>query len=243
MNQNNEKPCGDEIVIKNRFLQWLDNFWYHNKWTVIVVAFFVMVGAVCFTQCSERENGDITLVYAGSCTLTAEQQKNIVAVFDAVAPNKSDDKKLTTLLTAYSVYTEEEMMAACTDEDGTFSPSAYANFKQVTQDHLKTFGNYVMTGESGIWLVSEFVYEAQNLQKLAKPLNELFETVPSNAYDDYAIRLGDTALYRYYDALKVFPADTLIVMSQPLFMGQVANEEAYQEFLSMYYAILDFKAP
>ena len=151
MNQRNEKLSGDQIVIKNRFLQWLDNFWYHNKWTIIAVAFFLIVCIVCFGQCAERENGDITLVYAGSSTITAEQHKNIVSVFDAVAPqNKSDEKKLTTLLTAYSVYTEEEMMAACTDEDGTFSPSAYANFKQVTQDHLKTFGNYVMTGESGI---------------------------------------------------------------------------------------------
>ena len=185
----------------------------------------------------------MTLVFAGSTTLNAEQHKNVVDVFNAVAPKDKDEKQLTTLLTQYSVYTEEEMKKACTNEDGTFSPSAFASFKQVTQDHLKTFGTYVMTGESGIWLVSEYVYEVQNLKKLAKPLNELFESVPEGAFDDYAIRLADTEIYQYYDALKVLPEDTLIVMSQPLVMGQIADEAIYQEFLDTYYAIVNFKAP
>lgn len=244
MKQREEKRAENDIVIENRFLRWLDNFWYHYKWQVIVVAFFVLVGTVSFTQCSNKETGDITLVYAGGCTLSAEQHQYIVDVFDAVAPpKKGDEGRMTTLLTQYSVYTEEEMKAACTDEDGKYSPAAFANFKQVTQDHLKTFGTYVMTGESGIWFVSEYVYEIQNLKKLARPLSELYETVPENAFDEYAIRLADTALYQYYDALKVLPEDTLIVMSQPLFMGEIANEEAYQEFLDMYYAIVNFKAP
>ena len=243
MKTREEKTSGNEIVIENRFLRWLDNFWYHYKWHVIIIAFFVFVGAVSFTQCTQREEGDVTLVFAGSTTLNAEQHKNVVDVFNAVAPKDKDEKQLTTLLTQYSVYTEEEMKKACTNEDGTFSPSAFASFKQVTQDHLKTFGTYVMTGESGIWLVSEYVYEVQNLKKLAKPLNELFESVPEGAFDDYAIRLADTEIYQYYDALKVLPEDTLIVMSQPLVMGQIADEAIYQEFLDTYYTIVNFKAP
>ena len=109
----------------------LENFWYHYKWHVIIIAFFVFVGAVSFTQCTQREEGDVTIVFAGSTTLNAEQHKNVVDVFNVVAPKGKDEKQLTTLLTQYSVYTEEEMKKACTDEDGTFSPSAFANFKAV----------------------------------------------------------------------------------------------------------------
>lgn len=245
MRNREEKKSGEEIVIDNRVLRWLDNFWYHHKWPVIIIAFFVIVGMVSFTQCSQRETGDITLVYAGGYTMTAEEQANLIDVFDAVALQIEDSKEapLTTLLSHYSVYTEEEMKAACTDADGTYSASAYASFKQVTQDHLKTFGTYIMTGESGIWLVSEYVYEIQNLKKLARPLDDLFSTVPKGAIDNYAIRLSDTELYSYYDALKCLPEDTLIVMSQPLAMGQVSNEEVYQDYLSLYYAMIQFKAP
>lgn len=247
MRQREEKTSGNDIVIENRFLRWLDNFWYHYKWPVIVVAFFVFVGAVCFTQCAQRETGDVTLVYAGGCTLTAEQHEQIVDVFDAVAPKKEESgEKLATLLTQYSIYTEEEMKNACTDEDGTYSPSAFASFKQVTQSHLDNFRTYIQTGESGIWLVSEYVYDIQNIDTIAKPLNELFETVPEAAYDAYAIRLADTEIYQYYDALKVLPEDTLIVMSQqfqPLTMSQSSKDDVYKTFLDTYYAIVNFKAP
>ena len=91
--------------------------------------------------------------------------------------------------------------------------------------------------------MSEYVYEVQNLKKLAKPLNELFDSIPGGAFDDYAIRLADTEVYQYYDALKVLPEDTLIIMSQPLVMGQISDEAIYQEFLDTYYAIVNFKAP
>ncbi len=243
MQKREEKQAEGAIVINNPALRWLDNFWYHHKWAVIVSAFFIFTAVVCFVQCSSRATGDITLTFAGGQTLNAEQQAAVIDVFDAIAPEKEDETPMTTLLTSFSVYTEEEMKAACTDEDGKFSPSAYANFDQVTKDHLNSFGNYVMTGESGIWLVSENVYKLQNLKKLARPIEDSDNIPEAWKYDEYAVRLSETELYKYYDVLRILPEDTLIVMSQPLVMGAVSNEDVYADYFSMYQAILQFKAP
>jgi len=39
----NEKIEAGEIVVENRFLRWLDNFWYHYKWHTIIISFFVIM--------------------------------------------------------------------------------------------------------------------------------------------------------------------------------------------------------
>ena len=69
-----DKQFAGEIVIQNRFLKWLDNFWYHYKWTVIVVAFFLFVGIVCLVQCSGRESADLTVTYAGGFVFNEEER-------------------------------------------------------------------------------------------------------------------------------------------------------------------------
>ena len=102
----------------------------------------------------------------------------------------------------------------------------------------------MMTGECSIWLVNTSVYEAQHMtEKLAVPLADTFGTTPEGAYDEYAIRLGDTAFYQYYEALQVLPADTLIVLTRPYFMGASSNEQTYAQFKALYRAIVEFEAP
>ncbi len=244
MKQREDKITTGEVVIENKFLKWLDNYWYHYKWPTVVAAFFLFVGIVCFAQCSTREQGDATVTFAGGYTMTAEEHAKILDVFNAIAPEKADGEgQISILLSAYSIYTEDELKPTYTNEEGKLDVYAYNNAIQVSKDHLNTFGTYVMTGESAIWLVSEYVYEVQNLQRVAVPLTELYETVPASAYDGYAIRLADTELYQYYDVLKILPEDTLIVMPHSMVWGESSDGEVYAEFLKLYHAIVDFQKP
>lgn len=244
MKQREDKITTGEVVIENKFLKWLDNYWYHYKWPTVVAAFFLFVGIVCFAQCSTREQGDATVTFAGGYTMTAEEHAKILDVFNAIAPEKADGEgQISILLSAYSIYTEDELKPTYTNEEGKLDVYAYNNAMQVSKDHLNTFGTYVMTGESAIWLVSEYVYEVQNLQRIAVPLTELYETVPASAYDGYAIRLADTELYQYYDVLKILPEDTLIVMPHSMVWGESSDGEVYAEFLKLYHAIVDFQKP
>ena len=237
------KEIGGEIVVQSRFAKWWDNYWYHYKWHTIVVAFFLFVGLVCFWQCSSSVSGDLTFTYCGNYTLTQEERLKINDVFEAISPKKEDGNRLTIALNDFSVYDEEELKSRYTDEEGKLVAVAYNNAKKVNTDHLSTFGTYVMTGESALWLVSEYVFEQRNLDEVAVPLSELFETIPESAVNDYALRLGDTELYQYYDALKVLPEDTLIVLPRKYVWGESSNEDSYADFRAMYYAIVNFKKP
>jgi len=241
-----EKQQAGEIVIQNRFLKWLDNFWYHYKWPVIIIAFFLIVSLICFSQCATKEVGDVTLSYAGNYTMNEEERRRVIEVFEAVAPEKEVDgqrRPSEVVMATFSVYTEEELRPLYFDEQGNGDLYAFESAKQLSKENLSNFGSFVMTGESAIWLVSEFVFEQRNLAEVAVPLSELFAETPVGAYRDCAIRLGDTELYQYYDALKVLPADTLIVMPRGYVWGETSNEARYAEFKEMYYAIVNFRAP
>ena len=241
----NEKIQAGEIVIENRFLRWLDNYWYHYKWHTIVIGFFLVMSLFMFGQCVNRESGDLTVAYAGGYTLSGNEQTNIKKVLSSLVPDdQTEGDTLGVLLSAYSIYTDEELRAAYTDENGELAVAAYNNAKQVSLDHFKTFSTYLMTGESAVWFVSEYVYRDCGLDfsHIARPLTDLYgEQLPASAYDAYAIRLADTELYRYYDALKVLPEDTLILMPHSYVWGESAKEESYRSFEALFRAIVDFK--
>ncbi len=247
MKEREEKTEGGEIVIRHPALVWLENFWYHYKWTVIVIGFFVAVFAFCFSQCASKTQSGVKLALAGGYSLTGEEQAALTEVLEAVVPDKVSGDKTDLTLNIFSFYTEEELTARCTDpETGKLKVSLYNNAKSVNQDQLTNFTTYVKTGDSAVWFVSPHLYgkEGLDLAQRAVALSELFEATPQGAVDGYAVRLGDTEIYAYYDALKVLPADTLIVFPHSLALwGESSNEETYEQFKAIYRAIINFKKP
>ena len=53
--------------------KWLDNFWYHNKWKTIIIAFFVIVFIIGFVQCMKKTDADISILYVGPEVVTGEE--------------------------------------------------------------------------------------------------------------------------------------------------------------------------
>lgn len=239
-----EKLAGGEIVIRNRFVTWLDNFWYHYKWHVIVIAFFIMVSAVCFVQCGTKNKADAIVAFAGSTSLSGEDYEPILDVLELLVPTE-DGEARTFGWHGFSIYDEATLKALYTDPDtNKISQVAYGNAKQFNTNNIKAFSDYVLTGDSAVWLVSEYIYQYQKLDQRVVPLAETFgDKVPDGAYDAYAIRLSETALYQYYDVLKVLPEDTLLVFPKPLVIGSSSNSETYAQYEALYRAIVEFEAP
>ncbi len=243
-NQREEKKDAGEVAVKGGFLTWIENVWYHYKWPILVVTFFVVLGLICFAQCGTREAADMTVAYAGGYTLTGGERESVADALEAAMKIKqSTERSPTVMVATFSVFTDEAMRELSKDSEGNISVSSYSSMKNVSNENFKTFSTYVMTGESAVWLVSEYVYSQMNLNEIAVPLTELFGELPKSAHNEYAIRLSDTELYRYYDALKVLPKDTLILMPRSYVWGESANEESYAEFEQLFRAIVEFKAP
>lgn len=249
--RNNEKEAAGEIVVQNRFVKWLDNFWYHYKWTVIVVGFFALVFITCFVQCTQSKQVDIPIVFAGAYEAANEEQyiwseaerEAIEDVFESLFRKSggSEDREVGFL--TYNIYSEREIIDKTTDEDGVPNSMRY-QMQQSNLNEINTFKNYYGTGECSIWLVSPFMYGETFKEKEGfVKLTDTFGKTPTGAYDEYAIRLGDTAFYRYYKQLHFMPADTLIVFSKSWIMGASANASTYEEYRTLYRAMVEFEAP
>ena len=60
-----EKEQGGEIVYESKFTRWLDNFWYHYKWTTIIAVFALFVVLVCTLQMCNKDKNDVSVLSAG----------------------------------------------------------------------------------------------------------------------------------------------------------------------------------
>ena len=240
-----EKLAGEEIAIRNPVFSWFENVWYHYKWTIIVVAFFLFAAIVCFAQCATTPNKDVYITFGGSHTMTSEELAAVERVFADLSKVTFSENTPAVGIVSYPFYTEEELRTLYTDpETGDFNGAAFNSAKGMNANRLDELSSYMMTGECSIWLVNQSVYEAQHMAgERSVPLAETFGTTPAGAYDEYAIRLGDTAFYQYYEALQVLPADTLIVFTRSYFMGASSNAETYAQYKALYRAIVEFEAP
>ena len=240
-----EKLSSEGIAIRHPIFLWFENLWYHYKWTILLVAFFLFVAIVCFAQCATTPQRDVYITFGGSHTVTGEEKQSIEQVFKEISKNTFGEEYPTVGINSYAFYTEEELRALYTDPDTKdFDGAAFNMAKGKNTDQFETLQSYMMTGDCSIWLVNVSVYEAQHMaEHLAVPLTDTFETFPSGAYDEYAIRLGDTAIYQYYEALQVLPADTLVVLTYPYITGASAKEQKYEQFKALYRAIVEFQAP
>ena len=243
MKNEHEKIDGGEIVIENRFLRWLDNFWYHYKWTVIVVGFFVIVGLICFVQCATNEKGDIVVAYTGDCAMSMDERERLTTVLESLTPKGKDGKTAQSVtLNHYLVYDHEKLKESYTDENGEFYQLGYQTALSESQKSLQTFDSYVGTGDSAVYLVSKYVYlQRPDLVRMMRPLSDMGVDTADCAYDDYAIRLCDTAFYQFYQGVLGFiPADTLLLMPAKIVF---TDEKAYADYEALWTAIVTFEAP
>lgn len=231
-----EKQYTEGISVKdNKFLAWLDNYWYHYKWTTIIVAFAVVVFSVCIIQACSNKKSDILITYAGSAYLTTDEKisiKNTLGKFlpDEIVPNKEVD------LDVYYVLTKEqiEQIQKQTDSEGY---QKYVDTSFNSQE-LDNFESQLMTGSGSIIFIDKDLYkmffgssgETERLQ----PLSEIYEKTPEGAIDAYGIRLGDTALYQNNIDLKSLPEDTVICLHKKVF-----NQKDYDKQIEAFKAVVE----
>lgn len=249
MSENNDKIHGGEIVIPNgKAAKFLDNIWYHYKWHIIIISFFVTVFAICFVQCATTPRPDVLFTYAGGYAFTGEEKSSINQLFSNLISDNAEEKT-SVAINPYTIYTEDELYKMYFEdglnaEQSNAANSAYMSAKNTNITTYSNFSNFLMTGESAVLFISEWVYT----DKMAKDpermvaLDQVFDQVPTAAYDAYAIRLSETDIYKQYDVLKAFPEDTLIILLQPTFAGTISHEDVYALHKKLFSQLALFQA-
>ena len=242
--ENQKSPYGEIIVPKSKLSLFIENIWYHYKWHIIIIAFFVLVFGVCFVQCLGTEQPDVVVTYAGGYTLSSSEVNTFNQIFKGLLNKSANGAESIVALTHYSIYTQDELYQMYygdgTEENGAAS-LAYNSARQANVNNASQFSSFLLTGETAILFVSEWVYQNKINTERMMTLDSVLGYTPKEAVDAYAVKLCDTELYKSYEALQVLPKDTLILFARPTVAGATADEDVYAIHKELFRSMIEYQ--
>lgn len=220
-----DKIPGGEIKVKNKFTVWFNNYWYHHKWATIGIAFAIFVLLVCTLQMCEREEADISVYYAGPDSfIEGEMQSNVEAALKAVLPEdySGDGKKFVEWVSCFVL--SEADIKTFQEEAREAGEDYYYNASMIS-DNIKNYQGTIMSGEYSLCFLSPYLYEMVKGADGFTPLSDIFDEVPSSAYDEYSIKLSDTEFGHYFPGISELSDDTLVCLRRKGGLGLLLRKD------------------
>ncbi len=238
-----DKLEAGSLTASSPALKWLDNFWYHYKWTVIVVAFFVVVLIVCTVQLLSRPNYDTSVVLGCTYRMNSDEHEALNKLLVNICPSdfNGDGEKQINIMD-YQVYSEEEYVAEA--ESYEAESDHFPINRQYNTDEYNNFNNYTLTGESSVYIISPYLYELLRTSGRLLPLSDIYTDgeLPTGAMaDGYGIALSETDFYRYHPEVQMLPNSLILCLHRPTISGNSSREELYENEKTFFRAIADFE--
>ncbi len=232
---NNDKLREAEIKITSKKASQWDNFWYHYKWPVIIVSFFVIVVLVCTLQTCGKEEEDITILYAGPAHLASDDITAIENVMNFIMPkdfNKNGSKQ--TELISYHIMSKDQILDA--EDGGDYVDRSY---NSANNDN---YYDYIMTGETSICVLDPALYSNLVSNDRLVAIKDALGAETSLSEDGYGIKLSTLEIYDAYGVLKKLPEDSVVCVLRPTLFGRTSKEANFENDKAMFKAIIEFDA-
>lgn len=229
----------------NKIVKWFRNYWYYYKWMVIGIAFALAVIIFCTAQSCSNSSPDITILYAGTFPPADMGVMEMEKAFEAALPedfNGDDEKDVA--LAMLMIYSEEQIkeLEKNLDEDDNRIINRSQNAGE-----LEKFQNLIVSGEYYVCLLEPWLFDIVNKEGGFMSLEDAIGYKPDFAVNDYAVRLSDTELGRYYEALGLLEPDTYLCIRAPgavqEMTGKGKNSDKFKEAAATVKAVIEFKAP
>lgn len=234
-----EKEYTEGIKVNGGFFGWLENFWYHYKWHFIGITAALVVLFVCTLQMCSKEKNDIVIVYSGSAYLTETEVEELEGLMEVVIPADHDgDGEKNVAFKNFLIWSEDQIkdIESNTDTDG----HRYNVDKSYITAQNKSYEQYLLTGESSVYLLEGWLYESLKSGDRLLTLDTLGEEYAALSEDGYGILIGDLTLYENYGVFKILPEDTVLCIMKPYVMGKSSNEKDYAFEKEMFMAIAGY---
>ncbi len=220
-------------------LRWLDNFWYHYKWTVIVIVFFVSVAVIGTIQLLSRPQYDSTVVIATHYRMDTEERTALTKLLNSICDDFNEDGETSVNIMIYEIYSEAEYESFC---DVYEAESDHFDFnRQYNMDEFNNFNQYTMTGEASIYILSPYLYETLREADRLLPLSEIYgdQSLPAGAREDgYGITLSETVFYQYNPAAQEgLTQSAILCFHRPTISGHVSEDSVLNHEKSFFCAI------
>ena len=207
------RTAAEEAAKDERPVSWLENFWYHHKWAVIMVGAFAVIFAIAAAQLIGREKPDLYVMCAGPNYVGSAAAETVKAALqDYMGDYNGDGEKL--ILFADVVYAP-----------GT------ANATRAKDQ----FQSELSAGNSSVYFLSPELYDYARETGLLVPLADVFGTVPEGAVDGCGMLLSATAFAAAHpDAAAMFPKDTVVCLRGVPMLVNVRGKEAAAKRLTFH---------
>lgn len=223
--------------------RWLDNFWYHHKWKVIIISFIVFTLTVCIVQYASSEDADMYILYAGPYKFGQTDARAFEAAFSSMLEDRTGDGLARAELIDIYILSDEQIAGEIAKANAAGEPVA-VNYEFFANNRT-VFDQQILAGDAVICLVDPWLYADVKSAGGFLSLEEALGFVPDKAYDEYSIRLSDTAFGQYFSVLAGMEPDTLLCvrrMSTFSFLkGQKRTEEYHAYSLDVFRKIFAFE--
>ncbi len=228
----------------NKFLKWLDNYWYHYKWHTIITAFFAVFLMVSIGQLVTKEKVDAYVLYAGEGSFFVSDLYSMEDAFEQVSDDFNDDGKKTVKITDVVVMTDEQIKENKEKAEAEGNDDYYVDM-QYMSDMRDKFKMQLTAGEAYLCLLSPEMYELDYGVGMYMTLEELGIS-PALAYDDCAINFKQTDFGKYFTIFEKMPEDTLICFRRMNVASKTKGkkeQKKYDDQLMLFKKVLEFDAP
>lgn len=219
-----------------------ENFWYHHKWAVIFVAFFLVCAIVLIPQFGNAP-ADSSVMFAGPYVL-GETTEEIRKVFTSLMEDYNEDGDKVLRFTSMRCYSDEQLaiLGEETDADGNKykNSTAFANLLNSNHQECEAFYKIVFLDEFVIYLVDPFLYEEVKAADGWLPLSEVFDYTVEQAIDDTGIRFADTAFAQYYSCFAELPEDTVLCIRRVSTVSNKKGKIRHGYNVDLFRAIVEF---
>ena len=242
--ENGDKLEAEFHYEQNKFLKWLDNYWYHYKWVTIIVAFFVTIAIVLIVQFVSKPKYDLTVVCGSPYRMNSEEHLAYEKLLEKFLPEDYDgDGEKSVNIIVYEIFSDAEYVEAKSEAEK--NSAEFAINAKYNADELQNFSQQSMLGESYLFLVSEYLYNQLRSGDRVLPLSALYPdgNVPAAATEDgYGIRLAETDYYRFHPQSQCLPDDlVLCVLRKAEFNNSDKDMAKYDRAKALFHAIADYE--
>lgn len=225
-----------------------ENFWYYNKWKVIIGVFLAVMIGVCIFQLIDRDSPDIYVMYAGPEYLTAGDVQSVRDSFRRVIDDYNGDGERGVSLMILTCLTDEqieERREAAAAESVEFFLDKQANLQNIKQFDMEIFG-----GESVICLLDPSLYERVREAGGFIRMDDIFneeELSEFELYDSCGIKFSSLPFAQVYGVFRDLPDDTVFcirkVSTISVFKGKKKYEKLHEQHVDAFRNMVTFDYP
>ncbi len=247
------------------FRDKVSNYWYHNKWTTIIVVLFVFFAVVATAQLIGRESPDVYVIYAGPCYINADANLSVrQAIKACMTEDYNGDGKLGVVFTdiTYMNTQQLEQVAAEAKAQGV----NIALDLEGNRNAYQKFNNEIFAGDSIICFLDAGLYQTLvEAGGLLSAADIWPDGVPDDALEAavdetgaligggadpskvYGFQYSALAFGQYYGSATGLPGDTVVcirrVSTMSFFKGKAKTEKVHEYHVGVFKNIIDFTPP